>query len=87
MNDDEMLAELRTFIANEFLDGRDAGLDADTPLLEWGVIDSISVSMLTAFVKERFGIDVPQSEVTAENLENLKAFTALLSRLQATAPS
>lgn len=77
-----MLEELRSFVASEFLDGRDAGLDGDTPLLEWGVIDSISVRKLVTFAQERFGIDVPQSEIVPDNLVNLKAFTALLSRLQ-----
>ncbi len=85
-DDAQMLEELRSFVASEFLDGRDAGLDADTPLLDWGVIDSISVRKLVTFVRDRFGIDVPQTEVAAKNFASLRAFTALLSRLQ-TAPA
>ena len=83
MTRDEKLAELRSFVASEFLDGRDAGLDEDTPLLEWGVIDSISVAKLVSFSRDRFGVEVPQSEIVPANVQSLGAFVALLERLPA----
>lgn len=82
MNDGTMVDDLKAYIVNEFLDGRGDDFDEETPLLEWGIIDSISVAKLTAFVRERYGIDVPQSEVTPPNLVNLSAFVAMLRRLQ-----
>jgi len=75
-----MLGELRQFVISELLDGRDTGLDEHTPLLAWGVIDSLSVSVLVSFTTERFGIEVPQSEVTPENLKDLDAYVAMLTR-------
>lgn len=77
-----MVADLKSFIVNEFLDGRGDGFDEETPLLEWGVIDSISVAKLVAFVRERYGIEVPQSEISPPNLVNLSAFVTMLRRLQ-----
>lgn len=76
-----MLSELKQFVGKELLDGRDAGLDEHTPLLEWGVIDSLSVAELVSFTSERFEIEVPQHEVTPENLKNLDAYVGLLMRL------
>jgi acyl carrier protein len=55
------------------------GLDEHTPLLAWGVLDSMSVNVLVSFTSERFGIAVPQSE-TPENLKDLDACVAMLTR-------
>jgi acyl carrier protein len=77
---EEMLGELRQFVVSELLDGRDTGLDEHTPLLAWGVLDSLSVNVLVSFTSERFGIAVPQSEVTPENLKDLDAYVAMLTR-------
>jgi acyl carrier protein len=77
-----MLVELKGFIVDELLDGRPAGLDEHTPLLEWGVIDSLSVAELVSFTSERFGIVVPQREVSPQNLRDLDAYASMLSRLE-----
>jgi acyl carrier protein len=45
------------------------------------VLDSLSVNVLIHFTSERFGIAVPQDEVTAENLKDLDAHVVLLMRL------
>ena len=81
MTRDEMLGELKEFVVRELLDGRDAGLDEHTPLLAWGVLDSLSVNVLVSYTSERFGIDVPQGEVTPENLKDLDAYVEMLMRL------
>jgi acyl carrier protein len=78
-----MLSELKQFVVNELLDGRDGGLDEHTPLLAWGVIDSLSVAELVSFTDERFGIEVPQSAVAPQNLKDLDAYVGLLTRLAA----
>jgi acyl carrier protein len=81
MTREEMLGELKRFVVTELLDGRDTGLDEHTPLLAWGVLDSLSVNVLVSFTSERFGIEVPPGEVTPENLKDLDAYVALLMRL------
>jgi acyl carrier protein len=78
---EHMLGELKQFIGRELLDGRDAGLDEHTPLLAWGVIDSLSVAELVSFTSERFQIEVPQQDVSPENLKDLDAYVGLLMRL------
>ena len=81
MTREEMMSELKQFVGEELLDGRDTGLDEHTPLLEWGVIDSLSVAELVSFTSERFDIDVPQREVTPDNLKHLDAYVGMLMRL------
>jgi acyl carrier protein len=76
-----MLGEVRQFVVDELLDGRDTGLDEHTPLLAWGVLDSLSVNQLLSFTHERLGIEVPQNEVTPDNLRDLDSYVGLLTRL------
>jgi acyl carrier protein len=78
---DEMVNDLKQFVVTELLDGRDTGLNEHTPLLEWGVIDSLSVAELVSFTSERFGIVVPQDDVSPENMKDLDAYVGLLMRL------
>jgi 2-hydroxymuconate-semialdehyde hydrolase len=78
---DEMVNDLKQFVVTDLLDGRDTGFNEHTPLLEWGVIDSLSVAELVSFTNERFGIEVPQDDVSPENLKDLDAYVGLLMRL------
>ena len=78
-----VVEELREFVAREFLNGKDEGLDATTPLLEWGVIDSIALVSLLAFIKQRFQVHVPNSELHPTNVATLEAMAAMILRLQA----
>jgi acyl carrier protein len=78
---EEMLGALKQFVVRELLDGRDTGLDEQTPLLAWGVLDSLSVNVLLSFTKEQLHIDVPQAEVKPDNLKDLDSYVALLMRL------
>jgi len=77
---DLFLPALKVFIVDELLDGQDADFNEFTPLLEWGIIDSISMVRLLAFVENQFGINVDQAAVTAPDVTNLAAFANLLAR-------
>lgn len=81
MTREQMLADLREFVVAELLDGRDTGLDEHTPLLAWGVLDSLSVNVLVSFTKERFGVEVPPSEVSPANLKDLDSYVSMLERV------
>jgi acyl carrier protein len=83
MSDDHVIPELRAFIAREFLNGKDEGLDTSTPLIEWGLIDSIAIVSLRDFVASRFGVEIPQSELKPSNLSNLSTIASLVARLRA----
>lgn len=77
---DELIGPLRTFIEEHFLDGR-ATLSEDTPLLEWGILDSLSLAELMTFVEERYALNVPIDAVTPNNFRDLRAIAALLQTL------
>ena len=72
---------LKDFIATDFLNGKDSGLDGDTLLLDWGIIDSVSLVMILGFVKKQFGVDVPPAELAPSNLKTINAMAAMIERI------
>lgn len=81
MTPNEIEAELNAYIVREVLDGKTDGLESDTPLLEGGIIDSMVMANMLAFIESRFGIDVPPAEVTPLHFESLRAIAALVASL------
>ena len=82
----EAAEELKTYIVNHILDGRDADeLTLESPLLEWGVIDSLTIVDLVDFVKTRFSIELPAAELKPQNLESIQTFATLMERFRNTA--
>ena len=48
-------------------------LGDDDPLIGSGVIDSIGVVELIAFLQDAFGVTIPEDEITEHNLGSLAA--------------
>ena len=82
MSDEQLIPELHAFISREFLNGKNDGFDASTPLIEWGLIDSIAIVSLRDFVSTRFGVEIPHSELKPSNLSNLTTIASLVARLR-----
>lgn len=83
MND--TIDALVTYIGREFLSGQRDGLDAETPLLEWNVLDSLSMMSLIAFIEERWGIAIPDEYVLPENFQDIRSISRLVHDLGAAA--
>lgn len=78
-----MEAALTEFIEQQFHDqGDDVTLEPDDDLVLLG-FDSIAYVRLVAFVKERFGIRVPDSEVTVEQFGTVRAMVGYLEARRA----
>jgi hypothetical protein len=78
---EEMLGGLKQFVVSELLDGRDTGVRrAHAPCSHGECPTRCPSTCSSAFTSERFGIAVPQSEVTPENLKDLDAYVAMLTR-------
>ncbi|HEY3234544.1 MAG TPA: acyl carrier protein [Polyangiaceae bacterium] len=82
MDHEEAKKRIRSFIAAELLEGNDAGLDENTPLLELGVIDSMGIVQVTTFLEKELGTKLPPEELTAQNFSNLAALADLVVRLR-----
>ena len=71
---------VKAFVVENFLFG-DTGnplADADS-LIENGIIDSTGVLELVAFIEDRYGITVADSEIVPANLDSLGRITAFIA--------
>ena len=74
------VAVLLKFIGDDLLGGVN-DLDATTKLLALGVIDSLTMVSVITFIRERFGVEVPNDAVTANNFQTIEAIAAMVDRL------
>jgi acyl carrier protein len=75
--------ELRQFVIDNFLFGRDRDLKDDASFLESGIIDSTGVLELISFLEERFAIEIKETDLTPDNLDSIDKVTRLVERRQA----
>lgn len=78
-NFDSIFAEIRAFIAQWFRDGRDDGLEADTPLVTSGIVDSAGVVEVVEFLEGRFGVRITDADISLRNCNTLRGLTTLVA--------
>ena len=73
--------EIREFIVITFLSGTgaDAIADADS-LIDKGIVDSTGVLELVAFIGERYGVQVADEELVADNFASIEKLAAFVKR-------
>jgi len=62
--------KIRNFIVENFLFG-ERKLEEDEPLFESGIIDSLGLIKLLAFIDETFNISMNMSEINIEDFNTL----------------
>lgn len=70
-----VMEQLKTYITEKVLDDRNIGLDETTPLLEWGVINSVEVVRLISFIRKQFNVDISPDKMAAKHFTDLRALT------------
>jgi acyl carrier protein len=77
----DIRTDIRNFLQQDL--ARDlTGVDDSTSLLQAGVLDSLGVMQLVAFLQERFGVRISDDDLVPENLESVDAIAAFVARLQ-----
>ena len=72
---------LHAFVATELLNGDARDLDEKTPLLAWGVLDSMAMIQLTEFIERELAITIPTNELLdSSNLETLATITQMVEK-------
>lgn len=66
-----MKQELRKFVIDNYLFGRDVGFSDDDSFLEKRIIDSTGVLELVSFLESTYGIEVKDEELLPENLDSI----------------
>ncbi len=71
------------YIRKEYLDeDDDVELDATTPLISGGIVDSFSLVSLLRFLEKRYGASIPDAEATPEAFDTVARIVALVKRHQ-----
>jgi acyl carrier protein len=80
MQDAAISHSTRQFILNHFPSSRRRALDDSSALLESGVIDSLGVLDLVAFIEAEFKVTVDDEDLTPENFQNIGRITAFIQK-------
>jgi acyl carrier protein len=74
-------AEIERFILEQLMTGSAIdSIDHDEDLLGAGVVDSHGLMQLVGFLRERYGISVPDEALTPENFQTIAAIEAFAQR-------
>jgi acyl carrier protein len=75
---------LKEYIVREIMsDSAGASVGSDDPLIDDGIIDSLGIFTLIAFMEERFGVKVQPEDVVLDNFRSVRTIRALVAaRLQ-----
>ncbi|MDH2427297.1 phosphopantetheine-binding protein [Sphaerisporangium sp. TRM90804] len=77
-------AAITAYVSVQFLDESELSeLEQETPLLDWGVLNSMNTSMLLAYIRKEFGVTVPPAHITWRHFQSLKSITELVHDLSA----
>jgi acyl carrier protein len=74
----EVVEQLKNYIVVQVLDGKNIGLDETTPLLEWGVINSLEIVRLLGFIQRQFHVDIASDQMVATNFMNISAIADMV---------
>ena len=81
-----MEQELRKFVVDNYLFGRDLDFSDDDSFLEKGIIDSTGVLELVAHLESTYGIQVRDDDLLPENLDSISRLVRFLERKLQAAP-
>jgi acyl carrier protein len=79
MTKDEIAAQVRAYIAAEFLHGESPdAISPETRLVSDGILDSLASLKLVSWLEERYGISVAAHEVDVDHLDTLDLIADLV---------
>lgn len=77
----EFKEQIRNFILKELCqDGNIKSLADDDPLIEEGIIDSMSTLTLLAYLDENYGILLSEEELNPKNFDTLQSICDLVEQ-------
>lgn len=80
----EVKETVRQYIIENFLFGDTEPLENDSmSLLDGGIIDSVGVMELVAFLEQDFELTIADEDLVPENLDSVENLTAFIGRRQA----
>lgn len=76
---DALLTHIRDHIVTALLpEGEDLDLAPDTPLLEWGILNSLSTVRLLNHLRQDLGAPITSADLVGDNFRDLDAIVTLV---------
>jgi acyl carrier protein len=75
---EEIVGELRTYIAGQILKQPGREIAADEALISGGLIDSFSLVDLALFVEQTWGVRIDDTELNAESFDTLNELAGIV---------
>ena len=79
MNKEQISIALKGFILEKFPLARKRGIHDETFLLQSGIVDSLGILELVAFIENEFAMPVSDDELTPENFQNIAMMTSFVA--------
>lgn len=81
MEREQYRAQLRTLILENYLFTDDESeLDDDVSFLDTGILDSMGIMEVIAFLDDEYGIKVAEEEMVPENLDSIDNLLGFIER-------
>jgi len=88
MTGEETLARLHEFFSRGLVDAEQArALTPDASLHDLGVLNSLAMARLVAFIRNDLGVEIPARALTSSHFRTLNDITTLVLTAQNGAPS
>ncbi|MFL6139179.1 MAG: acyl carrier protein [Frankiaceae bacterium] len=85
MDHSQLVAELAEYVRTELLgDDGATELGPHTPLLEWGILNSMNTARLLTHIRERHGVNVPPTSLVGSNFRDLSRIAEMVAALAVT---
>jgi acyl carrier protein len=76
----QVTESVREFILENFPPARKRGIANDDPLLENGIVDSLGVLDIVAFIESEFGVAAVDDELVPENFRTIQRIAEFVQR-------
>lgn len=72
--------QIQDYIQRELANGRN--VSSEESLLEAGVLDSLAIVKLVAFIEDEFDVEIPDTDFDPDNFESVSSISQLIERVR-----
>ncbi|MFB9831238.1 phosphopantetheine-binding protein [Actinoallomurus acaciae] len=76
-----VVKDLTQYIQEHMLNDESVELTAETPLLEWGILNSVGTARLVGYIRNQFDIRVPPGQMIRQNFQDINRIADLVGSL------
>jgi acyl carrier protein len=76
----DFAVQLMNFVCENFTHAKADDLNADDPLLDAGIVDSLGLLEIVEFIEAQFGVTVTLTDMSPENFRTINAMAGFVAR-------